>query len=83
MVHDLHLLPKILAGHVHAPLSGIAHGGPAVDAPVEYVNVAITHALQGGCSERCPSSIVIADDDQGALVWHQAPHAKFQLSTRY
>ena len=82
MVHHLHLLPKILAGHVHAPLGGIARSGPVVDAPVEYLNVAIAHALQGGCSERCPSSIIVADDDQGALVRYQTPHPKFQLPAR-
>src|SRR2546422_1887335 len=83
MVHYLHLLPKILAGHVYAPFSGIAHSSPAVDAPVEYLNVAVAHALQGGCCERRPSSIVVADDDQSALVRHQAPHAEFQFPARY
>src|SRR5262249_34858890 len=83
MVHHLHLLPKILAGHVHAPLSGIAHSSPAVDAPLEYVPVAIAHALQSGSSEYRPSSIVVADNDQGTLVRYQTPHAKFQFPARY
>src|SRR4029453_3581214 len=83
MVHYLHLFPKILAGHVHAPLSSIAHGSPVVDTTIEYVHVAIAHALQSGSSEYRPSSIVVADNDQGALVRHQTPHPKFQFPTRY
>ena len=82
-MHHLHLLPKILAGHVHAPLGSIAHGGPAVDTTVEHLNVAITHTLQGGCSERRPSSIVVTDNDHSALVRHQTLHAKFQFPARY
>src|SRR5215510_1602771 len=83
MVHHLHLLPKILAGHIHAPFGGIIHGGPAVDAPVEHLHVVIAHALEGGGGKRRPSSIVVADDDQSALVRHQAPHPKFQLPAWY
>jgi hypothetical protein len=83
MVHHLHLLPKILAGHVHAPFRSIAKSGPVIDASVEHVHLAIAHALQGGCSERGSLSIIVTDDDRGALVRHQTPHPKFQLPARY
>src|SRR5262249_22106496 len=66
--------------YVHTPFGAIAHRGPAIDPTVEHFNLAIAHALQRGSSQRRSSAIVVADDDHGALVRHQAPHAKFQFT---
>ena len=79
MVHHLHLLAKVLADYIAAPLGGVVLDAPLGDAPFQHGHVGVTHPLQGGGGQIGPAPIVITQDYLGIFDRNRGRHAELQV----
>ena len=81
-MHDLNLLPEVLARNIHAPLRRVLLRYPQVDATVQHGHIGVAEPPQSGSGESRSASIIIAQHHRSRGMRHSGGNLSLKVAPR-